>query len=111
MYINVPIMDVTKPVRRQPIIREKSKYRPFTVTKWVIFGRLGGGVENDEDRDFILNGLRNGFDIIDPDAYPAVVEYENHISARPGTPSYKEATAQVLKEIEMGHYKVVSDPP
>ena len=30
-------------------------------------------LENDEDRDFILNGLRNGFDIIDPDAYPAVV--------------------------------------
>ena len=68
-------------------------------------------LENDEDRDFILNGLQNGFDIIDPDAYPAVVECENHVSARPGSPSYKEATAQVLKEIEMGHYRVVSDPP
>ena len=46
-------------------------------------------LENDEYRDFILNGLRNGFDIIDPDAYPAVVESENHISARPGSTSYK----------------------
>ena len=68
-------------------------------------------LENDEDRDFILTGLRNGFDIIDSDACPAVVECENHMSARPGSPYYKEATAQVLKEIEMGHYKVVSDPP
>ena len=68
-------------------------------------------LENDEDRDFILTGLQNGFDIIDSDACPAVVECENHMSARPGSPYYKEATAQVLKEIEMGHYKVVSDPP
>ena len=68
-------------------------------------------LENDECRDFILNGLRNGFVIIDPDAYPAVVESENHISARPGSTSYKEATALVLKEIEIRHYKVVSDPP
>ena len=68
-------------------------------------------LENDEYRDFILNGLRNGFDIIDPDAYPTVVESENHISARPGSTSFKEATALVFKEIEIGHYKVVSDPP
>lgn len=68
-------------------------------------------LENDDDRDFILNGLRNGFDIIDSDACPAVVECENHKSASPGSPYYKDATAQVLKEIEMGHYKVVSDPP
>ena len=56
------------------------------------------------DKDFILNGLQNVFDIIDSDAYPPVVECENHMSARPGSPSYKEATAQVLKEIGMGYY-------
>ena len=39
------------------------------------------------------------------------MECENHMSARPGSPYYKEATAQILKEIEMGHYEVVSDPP
>ena len=43
-------------------------------------------LENDEDRDFILTGLTNGFDIIDSDACPAVVEWKNHMSARPGSP-------------------------
>ena len=68
-------------------------------------------LEHEKDGDLNLNGLRNGFDIIDSDACPAVLECGNHMSARPGIPYYKEATAHVLKEIEMGHYKVVSDPP
>ena len=68
-------------------------------------------LENDVDREFILNGIRNGFDIIDTDASPVPVECENHKSAQPGAPLYDQATAQVLKEIQMGHYEVVSEPP
>lgn len=68
-------------------------------------------MESDEDRDFILYGLYHGFDIIDTDASPVSVHTKNHKSAMPGSPYYHQATAQVLKEIEMGNYKVVSNPP
>lgn len=68
-------------------------------------------MESDKDRDFILYGLYHGFDIIDTDASPVSVHTSNHKSAMPGSPYYHQATAQVLKEIEMGNYKVVSSPP
>ncbi|MEW8547701.1 MAG: reverse transcriptase domain-containing protein [Candidatus Thiodiazotropha sp.] len=66
---------------------------------------------NDVDRDFILNGLKNGFDIIDGDASPTPVHCENHRSAMPASAYYNQATRQVLKEIEKGNYIVVSQPP
>lgn len=66
---------------------------------------------NDIDRDFILDGIKNGFDIIDTSANPSPVQCDNHKSAKPGSPLYRQATEQVLKEIQMGHYEVVSTPP
>ena len=68
-------------------------------------------LQNDEDRDFILNGITHGFDIIDKDATPRPVECDNHKSAKPGSPLYDQATAQILKEVQMGNYEVVSEPP
>ena len=68
-------------------------------------------LQDDFDRDFLLNGIRYGFDITDQDASPASVECSNHRSAQPGSPLFEQATAQVLKEIQVGHYEVVSQPP
>lgn len=55
--------------------------------------------------------MRNGFDIIDPDAVPSPVQCENHSSAKPGSPLYSKATDQILREICMGNYQVVHEPP
>ena len=65
----------------------------------------------DPDREFILHGLIHGFDIIDKDSVPSTIHCDNHTSAKPGSPLYKKACEQVQKEIEMGHYEVLSDPP
>ena len=66
---------------------------------------------NDPDREFILHGLSNWFDINDSDAAPSKVDCQNHPSARHGSPLYKKACEQVQKEIDMGHYEVLSVPP
>lgn len=68
-------------------------------------------MEDDIDRKFILDGLKNGFDIIDRDSSPVPVQCDNHLSARPGSPLFRQATDQVLKEIRMGNYEIVSEPP
>lgn len=65
----------------------------------------------DFDRQFILNGIKNGFDIIDEDSCVHSVSCKNHPSARPNSPLYDKATAQVIKEIENGHYVVCDKPP
>ena len=65
---------------------------------------------NDPDREFILHGLSNGFDIIDSDAVPSTVDCKNHPSARPGSALYEKACEQVQEEIDMGHYEVLSVP-
>ena len=68
------------------------------------------GLGNAPDRDFILHGLSNGFDIIDSDAAPSTVHCQNHPSARPCSPRFEKACEQVQKEIDMGHYEVLSVP-
>ena len=68
-------------------------------------------LQDDEDREFILRGITHGFDIIDIDAVPKPVQCDNHKSAQPGSPLYEQATAQILKEVQMGNYEVVSNPP
>ena len=65
-------------------------------------------LQDDEDREFILRGITHGFDIIDIDAVPKPVQCDNHKSAQP---LYEQATAQILKEVQMGNYEVVSNPP
>lgn len=66
---------------------------------------------NDIDRDFILCGIKNGFDIIDPCSKPTPVFLKNHPSARPSAPLYKKATKQIMTEIENGNYIEVTNPP
>ena len=68
-------------------------------------------LEGDIDREFILNGIRHGFDIVDPGATPTPVETDNNRSARPGAPLYEQATQQILSEIEQGNYIVCTDKP
>ncbi|MEW8547235.1 MAG: reverse transcriptase domain-containing protein [Candidatus Thiodiazotropha sp.] len=68
-------------------------------------------LENDPDKDFILEGIKYGFDIIDNDANVSKAECTNHSSAKPGSPLYDKATEQVKKEIEAGHYVVCDDKP
>ena len=65
----------------------------------------------DPDRECFLHGLQHGFDIIDPNASPSPVFCHNHPSAKPGSPLYDQACQQVQKEIDMGHYEIVTDPP
>ena len=67
-------------------------------------------MQDDIDRQFILDDLKNGFDIIHKNADPKPVLCENHRSAQPGSPLYTEATKQMLHEIGMGNYEVVSEP-
>lgn len=66
---------------------------------------------NDFDKSYILNGIRNGFDIIDPVSSPARAYLKNHPSARPSSPLYQKATEQVLTEIENGNYVKVPFTP
>ena len=68
-------------------------------------------LEGDPDRHFILHGLSNGFDIIDCDSDPTRVHCPNHPSARPGRPLYEIACEQVQKEIDMGYYEILPEPP
>lgn len=66
---------------------------------------------NDGDRDFILKGIEQGFDIIDPDCCPAAVELNNHPSASPSSPYFDSVSAQVKEEIENFNYVEVNNPP
>ena len=68
-------------------------------------------LQGDPDRDFIINGLVNGFDIIDPGTVPSKAHCPNHPSAKPGSPLYEKACEQIQKEIDMGHYEILSEPP
>ena len=89
MNTNVPIMYVTKPNSTTTHYQGKKLNTACSQSpSGLSLVAWEEELENDEYGDFIHNGLRNGFDIIDPDAYPAVVEYENYISARPGSHSY-----------------------
>ena len=68
-------------------------------------------LKGDIDRKFILNGIKSGFDITDLASEPKPVQCDNHKSAQPGSPLYAKATKQILHEIGMGNYEVVSEPP
>lgn len=68
-------------------------------------------LRGDIDRTFILTSLQNGFVIIDVNTNPRPVQCENHRSARPGSPLYDQASKQILNEIGMGNYEIVSEPP
>ena len=66
---------------------------------------------DDADREFLLSGLKNGFDIVDSGVQVVPVEVENHPSARPGSPYYPAVKQQVLHEISEGNYIVCDGKP
>ena len=68
-------------------------------------------MSDDPDREFLLNGIEKGFDIIDPNCVPSPVEMKNHISASVKNPNFQKVHAQVLVEIENGNYQEVDTPP
>lgn len=68
-------------------------------------------LENDQDKDFLLHGIKNGFNIIDEAVAVTPVQCSNHPLARPGSPFYEKASAQVKKEIEAGNYTVCTSRP
>ena len=68
-------------------------------------------LNNDPDKEFLLNGISNGFDIIDEDSDISPVLCAKHPSARPSSPLYAKASAQVLNEIECGNYVICDSAP
>lgn len=67
-------------------------------------------LENDCDKQFLLNGIKNGFDIIDSEVQVTPASCKNHPSATPSSPLFKKATKQVKKELECGNY-IICDKP
>jgi hypothetical protein len=66
---------------------------------------------DDFDREFILNGVEHGFDIIDPSATPSLAKQDNHPSAASSSPLFQKAHMQVLTEIERGNYAPATIDP
>lgn len=66
---------------------------------------------DDVDRQFILEGVAHGFDIIEPESVVVPVEMENHKSVSKGSEWYKLAQDQICTEIELGNYVVVNHKP
>ena len=67
-------------------------------------------LENDPDKEFLLNGIKNGFDIIDEDVHVSPVNCITHPLAKPNNPLYEKASKQILKEIQAGHYVFCDNP-
>jgi hypothetical protein len=74
------------------------------------YGTWARELVGDPDADFILNGVKYGFDIVDPEAKPISVEVSNHPSAVKG-PNRAKVDAQVREEIINGNYVEVDSPP
>ena len=51
--------------------------------------------KNDCDKSFLLDGIKDGFDIIDDDVHVTPVLSKNHPSASPSSPLFKKATEQI----------------
>ena len=66
---------------------------------------------DDPDKEFLLHGIANGFDIIDDNVVVSPVSAKNHPSERPSSKLYEKASKQILCEIEVGNYVVCESPP
>ena len=67
---------------------------------------------NDPKREYILTGITEGFNIIDPSKVPdlADVECKNYQSATRGQ-NRDRVEAQIVQELQHGRYKIVSHKP
>ena len=67
---------------------------------------------NDFDKEFLLDGIKNGFQIINSDCkLPENIISKNHPSAHPNSPLYDKAHAQILLELENGNYAFADFTP
>ena len=65
-------------------------------------------LENDKDKVFLIDGIKNGFRIIDKDSQVTKVEQKNSKSAL----KYKEAVdKELIDQINKGHYIIASKKP
>ena len=67
-------------------------------------------LDNDCGCHFILNGKKQGFEIIDDSADIKPVNSKNYPSASHSSPLYDKATSQVIQEIKNGHYVIYDKP-
>jgi len=65
---------------------------------------------NDPDAPFLIDGITNGFKIIDPEAPLKSAETSNYRSAT-GPETRDLVEAAILSELEQGHYRVVDQKP
>ena len=66
-------------------------------------------LNNDQDKDFLLNGAKHGFRIINEGSTLQPAFTHNYLSA---TSTFrKQAEAQILEEIFQGHYKLAGIQP
>jgi hypothetical protein len=63
---------------------------------------------NDKDKDFLLDGIQNGFRIIEKDSSFVCVEQKNHKSC---AEFKREVESELLDQIEQGNYIVANRKP
>ncbi|CAC5425942.1 unnamed protein product [Mytilus coruscus] len=69
-------------------------------------------LKNDSDKEFLLHGIKNGFDIVqDINLAPLNISAKNHPSAHISSPLYDKAHQQILIEIENGNYELATSTP
>ena len=61
------------------------------------------------NRSFLLQGVADGFNIVDIDKISTPVETDNYYSATSATANKVEK--QIITELENGHYKIVDQKP
>ena len=71
----------------------------------------GQELSDGPDREFILHGIKHGFDIMDTDAVISNVSSDNYPSARPSSALHNKPSEQVLKEVALGNYDICDAPP
>ena len=64
-------------------------------------------LREDPDKDFLIAGITNGFDIVNSEALVVPVEVKNHPSASPGSKCYELVKQQVLE----GNYVICDSQP
>jgi hypothetical protein len=95
---HIPYKKLDIPVRPIPALNLSVWERELNNTK-------------DPSKDFILSGIKHGFDIVDKGAKPKPVFSPNHPSAKPGSKLYNLVHKQVCAEIAAGNYVITSDQP
>lgn len=62
------------------------------------------------DREFLIDGIKNGFHIVDSDNINHFVEVDNYVSAS-NDKMRARTEKQIQTELENGHYRIVKEKP